>query len=284
MAQARLDAPLLQRPAQAQEAVKLGLGIGVILRLMAVRAGKVGENTAHPQPRRPVCRRRVLHSSGKGVSVAQVADAGHAGVQLQVAGDNDTGLHGAGGQPGGVCGREQRLGDVFRCQQRCRFRRRVPQNEDLLANTRLPQLQRLGQAGYPDPILREQPLQNAGRGNGAVAVGVGFQNIHQAAAGREQLVQCAAIGGQGVQVDLHPAAAGGQVHEKAPFFRIWQLPANHCCGGRQLSRGEKREVDVYFRAMTSSFSSYILMPSFSSLVFSRPNWMVQMATIAKMKQ
>ena len=98
--------------------------------------------------------------------------------------------------------------------QRCRFRRRVSQNEDLLANTRLPQLQRLGQAGHADPVIGEGLLQDPGGGDGTMAVGIGFQNIHKAAAGGEQLMQYAAVADQSIQADLHPAAAGGQIHVK----------------------------------------------------------------------
>ena len=121
--------------------------------------------------------------------VALKAQAGHAGVALDVDGDGAAGLHGPGGQVPGEVDVIAGLGDVVLDQVFGVLGGGAAQDEDGGLHAGLTDLDGLVDAGNAQ-IVRAQLLQLFGDGNGPVAIGVG---LHQA-----QIP--GPLGGQGSQV------------------------------------------------------------------------------------
>ena len=186
----------------------------VLIRL--VGDGEMGKDPLRLQPRQDAGMGNGLHAVVKMPVPHLKAQAGHAGVHLD--------LHlqrlPAGGGGGTVRLRlgpaGNRLGDLVGSQLGHHLRRRVAQNQDGGLNPPPAQLPGLVQTGHRQ-IFRPQPLQAGGYLHRAVAVGVRLHHsqIPNPRSGKGPSLMI--IMGQGVQINLRPGPFQNHiVHSAGP--------------------------------------------------------------------
>ena len=193
---------------------KLLLRIGTVVFPRFVGNGKMSIDAFCLQARQAAGRRDMLNACFRHAAVTQKAEAGHAGVHLDVYTQLPAKPQGFGGIFLGLGEIRHRLGEVIVRQNAEILRRRMAEDQDRQSDAPVPQFHRFIQAGYRK-IVRSALLEQRGNTQRAVAVCIRLYYAEKPAFFRNAAPDGFIIMADVSEADLRPGAFLEVIHTSA---------------------------------------------------------------------